>query len=232
ALRAVVALRCPAAGRGVVRARALLRRLRARRRRAGRSGRGALVGGVRQPALGDHDAHAGPDLPRRRAQRRAREPRPPDVRDGAGAARSDGRRNLTMQDRPSVSELLRAVRGFLEDDLVPALEGRRRFHALVAANVLAIVERELGGEGAPAARQWDGGAPRSRRGPGTRPGGPSALPAGSRARGSRLVERIRSGEADVGDLAVRVRAHVRATVLEKLAVANPKYLEGARQASR
>jgi len=98
-----------------------------------------------------------------------------------------------MQDRPSVSELLRAVRGFLEDDLVPALEGRRRFHALVAANVLTIVERELGVE---------------------------------EEQLTRLVERIRSGEADAGDLALRVRAHVRATVLEKLAVANPKYLEG------
>ena len=160
---------------GLLRARALLRRLRARRRRAGRSGRGALVGGVRQPALGHHDAHAGADLSRRRAQRRAREPRAPDVRDGAGAARSDGRRSLTMQDRPSVSELLRAVREFLEDDLVPALEGRRRFHALVAANVLAIVERELDGEEEQLARQWDRLAALFQLDPAIRPGAPSAL---------------------------------------------------------
>ena len=137
-----------------------------------------------------------------------------------------------MQDRPSVSELLRAVRGFLEDDLVPALEGRRRFHALVAANVLTIVERELGGEEEQLARQWDRLAELFRLDPGTRPGAPSALRAAIRDLEARLVERIRSGEADAGDLAVRVRAHVRATVLEKLAVANPKYLEGARQASR
>ena len=137
-----------------------------------------------------------------------------------------------MQDRPSVSELLRAVRGFLEDDLVPALEGRRRFHALVAANVLAIVERELGGEEEQLARQWDRLAELFQLDPATRPGGPSALRAAIRDLETRLVERIRSAEADVGDLAVRVRAHVRATVLEKLAVANPKYLEGARQASR
>jgi len=137
-----------------------------------------------------------------------------------------------MQDRPSVSELLRAVRGFLEDDLVPALEGRRRFHALVAANVLAIVERELGGEEEQLARQWDRLAALFQLDPATRPGAPSALRAAIRDLETRLVERIRSGEADVGDLAVRVRAHVRATVLEKLAVANPKYLEGARQASR
>ena len=130
-----------------------------------------------------------------------------------------------MQDRPSVSELLRAVRGFLEDDLVPALEGRRRFHALVAANVLAIVERELGGEEEQLARQWDRLAELFRLDPGTRPGAPSALRAAIRDLETRLVERIRSGEADAGAFAARVRAHVRATVLEKLAVANPKYLE-------
>jgi hypothetical protein len=48
-----------------------------------------------------------------------------------------------MQDRPTALELLRAVREFLEADVLPSLEGRRRFHGLVAANVLGIVEREL-----------------------------------------------------------------------------------------
>src|SRR5262249_59335877 len=60
-----------------------------------------------------------------------------------------------MQDRPTALELLAAVRGFLEEDLGPALEGRRRFHALVAANVLRILERELGGEEELLGRQWE-----------------------------------------------------------------------------
>ena len=137
-----------------------------------------------------------------------------------------------MQDRPSASELLRAVREFLEDDLVPALEGRRRFHALVAANVLAIVERELDGEEEQLARQWDRLAALFQLDPATRPGAPSALRPAISDLETRLVERIRSGEADAGDLAARVRTHVRATVLEKLAVANPRYLEGAREALR
>ena len=59
-----------------------------------------------------------------------------------------------MQDRPSVCELLAAVRAFLEDDVVPALDGRRRFHARVAANVLAIVGRELAAEEATLAAEW------------------------------------------------------------------------------
>ena len=32
-----------------------------------------------------------------------------------------------MQDRPTALELLAAVRGFLEEEIVPGLEGRRRF---------------------------------------------------------------------------------------------------------
>tara|TARA_B100000315_G_C14314502_1_gene467907 strand:+ start:98 stop:484 length:387 start_codon:yes stop_codon:yes gene_type:complete len=42
-----------------------------------------------------------------------------------------------------MDELLEAVRAFLIEDAAPALDGRRRFHALVAANVVAIVMREM-----------------------------------------------------------------------------------------
>ena len=48
-----------------------------------------------------------------------------------------------MQDRPTAIELLTSVREFIEQDVMPGLEGRKRFHALVSANVLAIVAREL-----------------------------------------------------------------------------------------
>jgi hypothetical protein len=44
---------------------------------------------------------------------------------------------------PSTAELVRAVREFLEQDVMPATDGRLSFHARVAANVLAQVEREL-----------------------------------------------------------------------------------------
>src|SRR3989442_13203209 len=59
-----------------------------------------------------------------------------------------------MQDRPSVRELLDAVRAFLEEDVVPALEGPQQFHARVAANVLAIIGRELAGEEASLLAEW------------------------------------------------------------------------------
>jgi aminoglycoside phosphotransferase (APT) family kinase protein len=45
--------------------------------------------------------------------------------------------------RPTARELLDAVRGFLLDDVVSATSGRVSFHARVASNVIAIVEREL-----------------------------------------------------------------------------------------
>jgi hypothetical protein len=44
---------------------------------------------------------------------------------------------------PTGAELARAVREFLEHEVMPATEGRLRFHARVAANVVAQIEREL-----------------------------------------------------------------------------------------
>jgi Domain of unknown function (DUF6285) len=48
---------------------------------------------------------------------------------------------------PTTGELVAAVREFLQNEVMPATEGRLQFHARVAANVLAQLEREqaLGG---------------------------------------------------------------------------------------
>ncbi|HEX5190433.1 MAG TPA: phosphotransferase [Streptosporangiaceae bacterium] len=45
--------------------------------------------------------------------------------------------------RPTVSELLDAVRAFLTEQVMPATGGQVAFHARVSANVLGIVAREL-----------------------------------------------------------------------------------------
>jgi hypothetical protein len=128
-----------------------------------------------------------------------------------------------VQDRPTARELILAVRGFLEDDVVPALEGRRRFHALVAANVLGVVERELAGEEKALAAEWHGlvrvlGEERAQL-----PERLEALRAAVTALNTTLAARIRRGDADGGPLRTAVRAHVRTTVLEKLRVANPRF---------
>jgi aminoglycoside phosphotransferase (APT) family kinase protein len=45
--------------------------------------------------------------------------------------------------RPTAREILDAVRRYLTEDVMPGTTGRLSFHARVAANMLAIVEREL-----------------------------------------------------------------------------------------
>jgi hypothetical protein len=48
-----------------------------------------------------------------------------------------------MMDQPSMLELVKAVRDFIEKRAMPELPGRTAFHARVAANALGIVAREL-----------------------------------------------------------------------------------------
>ncbi|MBW1786059.1 MAG: hypothetical protein JRK53_05480 [Deltaproteobacteria bacterium] len=45
--------------------------------------------------------------------------------------------------RPDTRDLVEAVREFLETRVMPAVDEHAAFHTRVAANVLAIVEREL-----------------------------------------------------------------------------------------
>ena len=48
-----------------------------------------------------------------------------------------------MRGIPTTAELVAAVRSFLSEEVMPGTGGRISFHARVAANVLAQVEREL-----------------------------------------------------------------------------------------
>jgi len=109
-------------------------------------------------------------------------------------------------DVPTATELLEAVRGYLEADVIPATEGRVRFHARVAANVVAMVAREiaLGPAQAVAHRQ--------------------RLAALGVASEEELAEAIRTGALD--QRLDEVADVVRATVADKLEVANPAYRTG------
>jgi len=131
-----------------------------------------------------------------------------------------------MQDRPGATELLEAVRAFLEEEVVPALDGPRQFHARVAANVLAIVGRELAGEEASLLAEWGRLAGLLGR-PSEPPPRLEALRAAVRDGTAALAERIRRGDADAGPFRHALRAHVRATVEDKLRVANPRFLKSA-----
>ena len=127
-----------------------------------------------------------------------------------------------MQDRPTVAELLDAVRGFLERDAIEALEGTAKFHARVAANVLAIALRELELEPAQLAAEWQ--RLDALLGSEAAPTELGALRESVRTRTEALCERIRRGDADHGAFRDAVFSHVRATVREKLAIANPKLM--------
>ena len=114
------------------------------------------------------------------------------------------------QDRPTAAELVAAVREFLEIDVMGATEGRVQFHTRVAVNALGMIERELV-EG-PAFAD----AERARA---------AALlghDGDVRTLERELAAAIRDGSVD--DRLDAVREHVRATVREKLLIANPGYL--------
>ena len=134
------------------------------------------------------------------------EPPPGDVGGTSPAGNTESSEALagsSPHDIPTAAGLLDAVREFLESDVLPVTEGRVRFHVRVAANVVAMVAREivLGPDQAVAhARRLE------------------ALGVGSDAE---LAAAIRSGALDWR--AEDVVATVRATVADKLAVANPGY---------
>jgi len=125
-----------------------------------------------------------------------------------------------VNDRPTSVDLLRTVERFLEEHVVGQLQGPARFHARVAANVVAIVAREIETEDAHGAAEWDrlgrlleldGGVPGTRE----------AREAGLCARNEALAARIRAGDADAGPFADAVLAHLRATVDERMDVSRP-----------
>jgi hypothetical protein len=129
-----------------------------------------------------------------------------------------------VQDRPTALELLAAVREFLQGEAAPALnDPRLRFRTLIAANVVAVVERELAGEADRLAEEWrrlaaldgDETAP---------PPVLDDLRAGIDARRRDLCRRIQAGEADAEPWRTAVWSYARWSVEEKLRVANPRYL--------
>jgi Domain of unknown function (DUF6285) len=135
-----------------------------------------------------------------------------------------------MNDRPNATELIDAVRGFLEADLLPALtDARLRFHALVAANVLAIALRELHGEEASLREEWQSLAPLLGEA-GEPPRSLAELRAGVRGLNERLCTAIRSGACD-GERFAQAADVLRLLVVRKLEVANPRHLESLRPPS-
>ncbi|RMF19513.1 MAG: hypothetical protein D6760_13035 [Deltaproteobacteria bacterium] len=124
-----------------------------------------------------------------------------------------------MQDKPSARELLEAVAAFLSEEVAAELSGRKRFHALVAANVARIVAREI--ELAPALLREERRRLTELLGEG---GPPAAGDAEAVARlNEELCRRIRDGWADTQPTRRRVFDHLRFVVGAKLDIDNPRF---------
>lgn len=106
-----------------------------------------------------------------------------------------------LHGRPSAAELVAAVAEFLDGEVRSNTTGAVNFHALVAANALRIVERELLGSGADAPL--------------------AALAALGYPDEDALAAAIRAGELDGRD--TQVMACLRALVRHRLAIAHPGY---------
>ncbi len=140
-----------------------------------------------------------------------------------------------MQNRPTAAELLQAVRELLTDEITPTIQDSGlRFKALIAANLLAITERELTqGESLMAAelarlRVLIQAADTQVDNPETATHTvlPEGLPLPEQITRLNVILAafIRNEQADTGDFAEQVYAHVKQTLADQLKISNPKFL--------
>ena len=117
---------------------------------------------------------------------------------------------MSLHDRPTPAEILEAVREYLLEEVAPTADRRARFRALIAANVLAIAEREL------ATAEEDGAAQES----GLRALGYAGGGEDSRRR---LCAEIRAGRYDEPEDFAAALEFACAMTARKLAVSNPRF---------
>jgi aminoglycoside phosphotransferase (APT) family kinase protein len=122
-----------------------------------------------------------------------------------GAEATEADPGTELYGRPTLAELVEAVREWVDGDVREATEGRVAFHARVTVNALQMVERELSLGAAHRVRHEAG------------------LVQLGCADERELAARIRAGDLD--DRADEVRQLVARSVRDKLTVANPRWLE-------
>jgi hypothetical protein len=135
-------------------------------------------------------------------------------------------RQDAMQNKPTAPSLLAAVRAFLQQEVLPGVTDQRlRFRALIAINVLSIVEREIADDEAMLQAEWEALiALDPAASVVDRPPTLVALRLDIEARQRALCRRIQAGEADAGPWRAAVLRYARWSVEAKLAVANPRLL--------
>lgn len=123
------------------------------------------------------------------------------------------------QDRPAAAELLDAVAEYLFAEVRETVPREQRFQVLVAANLCAVVAREVRAGEAPLRADLELFAALLEREP--EEGGD--LGGAVREAQAELSRRLRSGELDdrIGEVALALRGHVQ----RKLEIARPGYQE-------
>lgn len=114
-------------------------------------------------------------------------------------------------DRPDKLEILEAVETLLDRDIKPRLEGPQGYHLRIAINLLRILRRELA----------EGSAFEALERAGLEALMPDANGLSADRANAELCARIRDGRIDYDD--PTLAAHLRATVLAKVAIDSPKY---------
>jgi hypothetical protein len=112
---------------------------------------------------------------------------------------------------PDATTLLRAAAKYLEEELMPTLEGYHRFKTRVTLNVINIVRRENELREAQAASER------------TRLVALVGHDGDVEALSRELCERIRTGAIALDN--PELRAHIRRSLADALAVNNPKWLD-------
>lgn len=110
---------------------------------------------------------------------------------------------MSLYGEPTAAELADAAAEFLREELLPTLDGRQRFHVLVTANVLGIIQREL------------------TLGPGHASDHAHRLADLGVRDDAELAAQIRAGRFN--DRLPQLFESLRASVRDKLEVANPRY---------
>ncbi len=129
-----------------------------------------------------------------------------------------------MQDRPTKQELLQIIEAFLRAEIMPVTAGRNRFHLLVATNLLTTLQRELDLEDEQATAELEGLKSLLGKALPPAPSGSGSRNQQLRAAKVRLCEDIRSGAFSAPEARRSLFRHLRATLEDQLAVANPDFL--------
>lgn len=129
-----------------------------------------------------------------------------------------------MYDDPDLTQLLKAVQEHLQSNVIPAIRADPKlyFQTLVAINVLGISQRELAYQQLHACSEWE----RLNHLEQVRHPMPTSLDELKHAlknRNKNLAQAIRRGEYD--QRAHELTSHLKQAVVEKLEVANPRYLQ-------